>query len=191
MDIFKDSTSTDSTSYLEIDRFKAKILEIWSRMLTECYSHYFDEDDEDSPSMEEFLEANALKFSDEPEAESELDSLMDMLDGLMDEHEEHEHLESEGKAPTYSGKQLSSHNETSKTEKTKYEYQHQATKTPGNSQSGVKGGSYKIASGKQISKKKEDAVIRKYSPLLEEIKDDLRALSERQKIGRRKLRFRL
>ena len=181
MDIFKDSTSTDSTSYLEIDRFKAKILEIWSRMLTECYSHYFDEDDEDSPSMEEFLEANALKFSDEPEAESELDSLMDMLDGLMDEHEEHEHLESEGKAPTYSGKQLSAHNETSKTEKTKYEYQHQATKTPGNSQSGVKGGSYKI----------EDAVIRKYSPLLEEIKDDLRALSERQKIGRRKLRFRL
>ena len=184
MDIFKDSTSTDSTSYLEIDRFKAKILEIWSRMLTECYSHYFDEDDEDSPSMEEFLEANALKFSDEPEAESELDS-------LMDEHEEHEHLESEGKAPTYGGKQLSSHNETSKTEKTKYEYQHQATKTPGNSQSGVKGGSYKIASGKQISKKKEDAVIRKYSPLLEEIKDDLRALSERQKIGRRRQLFRL
>ena len=28
-------------------------------MLTECYSHYYDEDDEDSPSMEEFVEANA------------------------------------------------------------------------------------------------------------------------------------
>ena len=45
-----------------MDRFKAKILEIWSRMLTECYSHYYDEDDEDSPSMAEFVESNALKF---------------------------------------------------------------------------------------------------------------------------------
>ena len=47
MDIFKDSIGLDSTDTLEIDRFKAKILEIWSRMLTECYSHYYDEDDED------------------------------------------------------------------------------------------------------------------------------------------------
>ena len=63
MDIFEDSIGSDSTDLLEIDRFKAKILEIWSRMLTECYSHYYDEDDEDSPSMEEFVEANALKFA--------------------------------------------------------------------------------------------------------------------------------
>ena len=43
----------------------------------------------------------------------------------------------------------------------------------------------------KISKKKEDSVSTKYSPLVEEIKDELRALAERQKIGRRKLRFRL
>jgi hypothetical protein len=42
-----------------------------------------------------------------------------------------------------------------------------------------------------ISKKKDDTVITKYSPLLEEIKDELRALSDRQRIGRRKMRFRL
>ena len=47
MDIFSNTTDSDSTDLLEIDRFKAKILEIWSRMLTECYSHYYDEDDED------------------------------------------------------------------------------------------------------------------------------------------------
>ena len=88
MDILKDSIGLDSTDTLEIDRFKAKILEIWSRMLTECYSHYYDEDDEDSPSMEEFVEANALKFAGDPEPETELDSLMDMLDGLMDEDQE-------------------------------------------------------------------------------------------------------
>ena len=92
MDIFDSTIESDSTDLLEIDRFKAKILEIWSRMLTECYSHYYDEDDEDSPSMDEFVEANALKFANDPEPVTELDTLMDMLDGLMDEDEELERL---------------------------------------------------------------------------------------------------
>ena len=104
-------------------------------MLTECYSHYYDEDDKDSPSMDEFMEANALKFANDPEPESELDTLMDMLDGLMDEDEELESVQAEGKAPTYGGKQLSSHNESSKTEKTNYEYNHKSTKTPKESSS--------------------------------------------------------
>jgi len=43
----------------------------------------------------------------------------------------------------------------------------------------------------KISKKKDDLVITKYSPLIEEIKDELKALSDRQRIGRRKMRFRL
>ena len=30
MDIFSNTTDSDSTDLLEIDRFKAKILEIWS-----------------------------------------------------------------------------------------------------------------------------------------------------------------
>jgi hypothetical protein len=43
----------------------------------------------------------------------------------------------------------------------------------------------------QISKRKDAKVITKYSPLITEIKDELIALAERQKIGRRKMRFRL
>ena len=191
MDIFSSTIDSDSTDLLEIDRFKAKILEIWSKMLTECYSHYYDEDDEDSPSMEEFMEANALKFANDPEPKNELDELMDMLDGLVDEDEQLESVKSEGKAPTYGGKELSEHNESSKTEKTDYEYNHKTTATPKESRTRVQGGSYVGTPSGQISKKKDAKVITKYSPLVKEIKDELIALAERQKIGRRKMRFRL
>ena len=191
MDIFKNTAESDSTSYLEIDRFKAKIIDIWSRMLKETYAQYYDEDSEDSPSMEEFMEVNALKFSDEPEPVSELDSIMEMLDSLMDSSEELEEVVSEGKAPTYNGSKLKSNNEKGKTEATTYEFKSKNTKTPSDSRSGGKGGSYEGTPSGGISKKKDDTVITKYSPLLEEIKDELRALSDRQRIGRRKMRFRL
>ena len=191
MDIFKNTIESDSTSLLEIDRFKAKIIEIWSRMLKETYAQYYDEDSEDSPSMEEFMEENALKFSDEPEPETELDSIMEMLDTLMDSSEELEEVKSEGKAPTYNGSELKSNNEKGKLEATTYEFKSKTTKTPNDSRSGVKGGSYEGTPSGKISKKKDDPVITKYSPLIEEIKDELRSLVDRQRIARRKMRFRL
>ena len=191
MDIFKNTTESDSTSYLEIDRFKAKIIEIWSMMLKETYAQYYDEDSEDSPSMEEYMEQNALKFANESEPVSELDSLMDMLDGLLDPKEELDSVQSEGKAPTYNGGGLKSNNEKGKTEATVYEFKSKTTKTPSDSRSGIKGGSYEGTPSGKISKKKDDPVITKYSPLLEEIKDELRSLVDRQRIGRRKMRFRL
>jgi hypothetical protein len=141
--------------------------------------------------MEEFLEQNALKFSDEPEPESELDSLMNMLDTLMDSSEELEEVESEGKAPTYKGSKLKSHNEKGKTEATTYEFESKTTKTPGDSRSGVKGGSYEGTPSGKISKKKNDTVITKYSPLIEQIREEIKSLQSRQNIGRRKMRFRL
>ena len=191
VDIFKNTTESDPTSLLEIDRFKAKIIDIWSRMLKETYAQYYDEDSEDSPSMEEFMEVNALKFSDEPEPVSELDSIMEMLDTIMDSDEELEEVKSEGKAPTYKGSELKSNNEKGKTEATTYEFESKTTKTPSDSRSGVKGGSYEGTPSGGISKKKADTVIRKYTPLIEEIKDELRSLADRQRIGRRKMRFRL
>ena len=191
MDILKNTTESDSTSYLEIDRFKAKIIEIWSRMLKETYAQYYDEDSEDSPSFAEFMEENALKFSDEPEPESELDSIMEMLDTLMDSSEELEEVKSDGKAPTYNGSKLKSNNEKGKTEATVYEFESKTTKTPSDSRSGVKGGSYEGTPSGKISKKKDDPVITKYSPLIEQLKEELRSLTDRRRIGRRKMRFRL
>ena len=160
-------------------------------MLEETYAQYYDEDSEDSPSFEEFMEENALKFSDEPEPESELDSIMEMLDSLMDSKEELEEVKSDGKAPTYNGSELKSHNEKGKLEATTYEFKSKTTKTPGDSRSGVKGGSYEGTPSGTISKKKDDPVITKYSPLLEQIRDELRSLADRRRIGRRKMRFRL
>ena len=160
-------------------------------MLEETYAQYYDEDSEDSPSMEEFMEENALKFSDEPEPETELDSIMEMLDTLMDSSEELEEVKSDGKAPTYKGSELKSNNEKGKTEATVYEFESKTTKTPSDSRSGVKGGSYEGTPSGKISKKKDDPVITKYSPLLEQIRDELRSLTDRRRIGRRKMRFRL
>ena len=190
MDIFND-TINDSTDSLEIERFKAKIRELWARMLDEVYDKYYDINDEDTLSKEEFVQQNDIKFADEPEPESELDSIMEMLDGLMDSDEDIESLQSDSKAPTYKGSQLKSNNEKGKTEATNYEFKSKTTKTPSDSRSGVKGGSYEGTPSGKISKKKDDPVITKYSPLLEEIKDELRALADRQRIGRRKMRFRL
>ena len=186
MDIFENTSNT-----LEIERFKAKIREIWARMLDESYDQVHDENDEDCPSREEYMAMNALKFADEPEPETELDSLMDMLDSMMEEDEELESVKSEGKAPTYGSSSLKSNNEKRKIEATVYEVNHKTTATPSDFRSGRKGGSYAGTPNSKISKKKEDSVSTKYSPLVEEIKDELRALAERQKIGRRKLRFRL
>ena len=191
MDIFKNTCEEHTGTSLELERFKAKIREIWSRMLVETYKLDYDSEDEDSMSEEEYIEHNALKFADEPEEETELDSLMDMLDGLLDPKEELDGVQSGGKAPTYSGGGLKSNNEKGKIEATVYEVKSKTTKTPSDSRSGVKGGSYVGTPSGGISKKKDDSVITKYSPLLEEIKDELKALADRQRIGRRKMRFRL
>ena len=192
MDIFEDTIEkSDTSSLLEIDRFKARIMEIWSRMLEETYDQYYNENDEDTPSIDEFREENALKFANDPEPETELDSLMDMLDGLMKSDEEHEDIKSEAKAPTYGGKQLKSNNEQSKTEATVYEFKHANTKTPSDSRSGVKSGSYEGTPSSRISKKKSDTVVTKYTPLIKEVQEQIRSLTDRQRIGRRKLRFRL
>ena len=191
MDIFEDSCDHNSTNNLEIERFKAKIREIWTRMLNESYDTSYREDDEDAPSKEEYMSHNALKFADEPEAETELDSLMDMLDGLMDEDEELESVQSESKAPIYGSSSLKSNNEQGKKEATVYEFKHTSTKTPSEFSSGVKGGSYEGTPSGKISKKKSDTVVTKYAPLIKEVQEQIRSLTDRQKIGRRKLRFRL
>ena len=65
MDIFKDSCEEHTGTSLELERFKAKIREIWSRMLVETYKLHYDPEDEESMSEEEYIEHNALRFADE------------------------------------------------------------------------------------------------------------------------------
>ena len=99
-------------------------------------------------------------------------------------------VQSEGKAPTYKGSGLKSNNEKGKTEATVYEFKSKTTKTPSDSRSGVKGGSYEGTPSGKISKKKDDPVITKYSPLLKQISDEVKSLADRQAIGKRRQLFR-
>ena len=178
MDIFKDTCEEHAGTSLELERFKAKIREIWSMMLAETYKLQYNSEDEESMSEEEYMEHNALRFADEPEPESELDSIMEMLEGLLEPDEELESVQSEGKAPTYKGSGLKSNNEKGKIEATVYEVKSKTTKTPSDSRSRVKGGSYEGTPSGKISKKKDDPVIRKYTPLIKEFRDELKRIAD-------------
>ena len=184
MDILEDSTQIDGG--LELERFKKKIIEIWNRMLEETYAKY-----PDDVSKEEYMETNALKFAGDPEEENEMDNLMAMLEDLLDPQEELEDVKSEGKAPSYKGEELKANNEKGNVEVTTYEVKHASTNTPKDASSSRKGGTYDGVKGGKISPRKDAKVIRSFSPLAEQIRDELKALKERQKIGRRRELFRL
>jgi hypothetical protein len=186
VDIFKNTCDHDSVENLELERFKAKIREIWARLLEECFAKYPTE----GMDLEHFKEHNALHFADEPQPEDEIDNLMEMLDELLDPKEELDSVGSEGKAPTYSGGGLKSNNEKGKIEATVYEVNHKSTKTPSESRSGGKGGSYMGTPSGSISKKKDARVIRSFSPMGEVLKEELIALKDRQSIGKRRQLFR-
>jgi len=173
----------DSTGNLELERFKCKLQEIWMRILDETYT-------EADGTKEEFMEANALRFADDPQQESEIDNLMEMLEDLMNPDEELESVKSDAKAPKYSGPQLKSNNEKGKIEATVYEVKHASTKTPKDSKSSAKSNTYDIQGGK-IAPRKDARVIRSFSPMAEMMKDELTALKTRQNIGRRRELFRL
>tara|TARA_R110000868_G_scaffold376765_1_gene641848 strand:+ start:1004 stop:1549 length:546 start_codon:yes stop_codon:yes gene_type:complete len=179
-DIFEDTSCN-----LELDRFKVKLREIWSRILEETYEEGGD------ASKEDYLQNNALRFNDEPQEETEVDNLMAMLEDLLNPKEELEDVKSEGKAPTYDGKQLKANNEKGTIEATSYQVKHSSTKTPGDSKSTVKSGTYDTPTSGRIATRKDARVIRSFAPVAESMIDELRALAERQRIGVKKFRDRI
>ena len=186
MDIFEDTCDHDGIETVELDRFKTKVKEIWTRMLELNYEN----NPPEGMDKEHYMEHNALRFSDESEVESEQDNLMAMLEDLLNPREELEDVKSESKAPKYGSATLKSNNETGKKEATDYEYNHTSSKTPSDSRSGNKGGSYSGTPSGSLSKAKEDTVIRSFTPVAESLKEELIALVERQRIGKRRQLFR-
>ena len=180
-----DILENTSGSNLELTRFKCKLQEVWSHMLHETFAKY-----EDDMSEEEYMAANALRFADDPEEESEMDNLMSMLDDMMSPDEALEAVTSEAKAPTYAGAQLKANNEKGKVEATTYESNHTGTTTPGDSKTSVKSNTYGIQGGK-IASRKDGRVIRSFAPMAEQMRDELTALKVRKNIGRRRELFRL
>jgi hypothetical protein len=140
--------------------------------------------------LEHFKEHNALQFADEPQPVDEIDNLMDMLDDLMNPKEELDPISSGGKAPKYGGSTLKSNNEQGNKEAGTYEYKHTNSKTPSDSRSGGKGGSYEGTPSGSISKRKDARVIRSFSPMAESLKEELKELIDRQRVGKRRQLFR-
>ena len=130
--IFEDTTQDTTSSSLELDRFKEKIREIWGRLLESTYR------DDGLMSKDEYLESNALKFDSDPQPENEVDSLLSLLDELLENKDEIHVLKSEGKAPTYKGDSLKEHNQKRKIDKTMYDDAHSSTKTPTDSRKVLK-----------------------------------------------------
>ena len=72
----------------------------------------------------------------------------------------------------------------------KRQYKHTTTKTPSDSRSGGKGGSYEGTPSGKLSKGKDARVIRSFSPMAEQLKEELKDLASRQAIGKRRILFR-
>ena len=146
MDIFEDSTHEGSVSNsLEVDRIKAKVLAVWNQLMAATYEIEYknqSEDDEDFVSLEEYMEDNKLTFAGEQEEQSEIDSLLEMFDDMLDPQEELEPIESEAKAPTYGSTTLPSHNESLKVPKGTYDGSHTSTSTPKDSKEELKATRY-------------------------------------------------
>jgi hypothetical protein len=191
-DIFKDSTSG-----LDLERIKEKIRSLWSRIIVaqygEDYKHQKD-NDEDYVSIEEYLEENQLFFPGDEKPTSEVDSLVDMLENIMDPKEELEPISKEGKAPTYKGEEIKAHNERvgKNLESTTYKVKHISTTTPSDSSSSAKGrGTYTPPSRGTIANRTDSKVKTTYAPMFKKIVEELVSLEDRQNIGRRRQLFRL
>ena len=181
MDIFKDSTHEGSVSNsLEVDRIKAKVLAVWNQLMAATYEIEYknqSEDDEDFVSLESFLEDNKLSFAGEEEDKSEIDSLLEMFDDMLDPKEELEPIESNAKAPTYGSTTLPSHSESLKVPKGTYDGNHASTTTPKDSKEELQATRYvEPKEGKKLVSKTHEVS----TPTLQDLKDILKI--ERDKL---------
>ncbi len=194
-DIMENTTcGHDTTSSLEIDRIKDKIRAIWSKVIIAEYNTEYGnqkDDAEDYVSLEEYIAENHLNFPGDTQPEDEMSDIAKMLEDMFDPKEELDSVKSEGKAPTYTGSQLSANNEKGKIEATTYEVKHTSTHTPTDSKSSVKSSTYDAPSNSKIAARKDSKVKRSYAPMIQKIVEELLDLDDRQKVGRRKQLFRL
>lgn len=189
LDIFEDSCDD-----LEIDRVKDKIRAIWSKIVVAEYNNEFgnmNDDDENYKTLEQYLAENELHFPGDPEPENEMLDIVKMLEEMFDPKEELDSVEKDGKAPTYNGEQLKSHNEKGKIEATVYEVKHSSTKTPKDSKSAVKSGTYKAPTSGRIAKRTDSKVKTSYRPMIEKIVEELLSLDDRRRAGYKERKQRL
>jgi hypothetical protein len=183
----------DSSNNLELEAFKKKIKKLYDEILERTYKI---ENPGASPEeVAAYVEENGLEFPDDSidEETNEIDNLMEMLDGLTEDDilESAQDLSTENKPKEYKGTEPSSksHEAGLKVETTEYkdrmgglfsvktdERKRTATKAP------------QIPTGKSIKRDTSTAHQIAFAPLVEQFKDELRSLSERQAAGVRHFR---
>jgi len=188
----------DSTSSLELSAFKEKLRLLYNEILEKIYKR--ENPGATTEETQAYVEENGLEFPDEventEEIDEEIEELMNMLDTLVpsDETELASEMDIENKPKEHTGPELKSksHEKGEKTEmkdlkdrmgglfsvKTD-ERKRTATKAP------------KISTGSVIKRNTNTAHQVEFAPLVEKFRDELRSLSDRQKIGRKKLLDRL
>lgn len=189
LDIFEDSCES-----LDLDRIKDKIRSIWSKIIVADYNNQYgnmSDDDEKYITLEQFMQDNQLYFPGDNKPEDEVTSIIDMLEDMFSEKEELDPIKGEGKAPTYGGSQLKANNDGRKVESTSYEFEFTSTKTPNDSKSVVKSGTYNKPSGGRMATRKDSQVKRSYKPMIEKLVDELLSLDERRRSGYREYRQRI
>lgn len=189
LDIFEDSCDS-----LDLDRIKDKIRAIWTKIIVADYNNQYGtmkDDDENFVTLDQFVEDNQLYFPGDNKPEDEVSSIVQMLEDMFDPKEELDSVKGEGKAPTYGGSQLKANNDGRKMESTSYEFEFTSTKTPGDSKSLVKSGTYKEPSGGRIASRKDSKVRRSYKPLMDKIVEELLSIEDRRRTGRREFMQRI
>jgi hypothetical protein len=177
----------DVHSSLELDRIKEKLKGIWNLALQSHCSSLDITDEEKS----QYLEDNQLHFAgDTEEQPNEMDSILEMLENLMNPADDLDPVDGGGTAPSYSGSSLKSNTESSKAPKGSYTSSHASTATPSDSQSKPRAGSYDRPQSNKISTRRDATVITMVTPLFDKFKDDLLDLKSRQAIGNRRRLFR-
>ncbi len=193
-DLMEDTTEDALCTHqaLGLDRIKDKIRTIWNRIIVAEYNEKYEnqkEDSEDYVSLDDYIKDKQLYFPDDPRPDSEVDGILELLDGMFNDKEDLDPISKEGTAPTYSGKQLGSNNDKGHIESTSYEVKHSATKTPNDSQSIARSSGYSVQTG-AIAPRKDSKVKTTYRPMIEALIEEILSLEDRQAIGKRRQLFR-
>jgi hypothetical protein len=160
---------------LGLDRIKDKIRAIWDRIIVAEYNEKYanqKEDSEDYVSLDDYIKDKHLYFPDDPRPASEVDGILELLDGMFNDKEDLDPIDSSGSSPSYAGKSLKSVSEGRSSNPGTYKYTHSTTTTPSDSPTTVSSTSYTIPKSGSLKRNKSSdrstAISRSLMELLEE-----------------------
>ena len=191
------SIHDDTSDDIELDAFKEKIRQLYNDILEKVYKRQ-----NPGATPEEcasYVEENGLQFPDETpdteELDGEIEELMNMLDtmGPSDEEESVEDMQMESKPKEHTGEQLKSKSHEKGIKQEMKDINHKMGGLFKNVKDERKGTATKaptVPTGKDIKRNTTTAHKVEFAPLVEVFKEELTALRDRQRVGKRRQLFR-